>query len=310
MTTALVANLQKCCVYDGPGLRTVVFLMGCPLRCKWCQNPENLASQPVILYDPEKCTFCGNCLQHCEKQCGSLTTEGLLFDRDACIGCGICTTYCYTEARTLCGKRCSVQQVYDAVMRDQVFYRTSGGGVTLSGGEPSMHAEFCIALFRMLREAGIHTAMETCGFCQPNTMLRIAEHTDLFLYDFKAFSEEIHFKWTGQSNMQIKENLENLYALGKKIIIRIPLIPGVNDGAEFQRMMVYLSALKGLKRLHILPFHQVGASKYILSNQIYELEDMAECSMEYAQVHAETAQKYGFDVNIGGWDAGTASHAG
>lgn len=196
MTTALVSNIQKCCVYDGPGLRTVVFLMGCPLRCKWCQNPENLSMKPVVLYDHEKCLFCGKCLLYCEEKCSRLTPDGILIDRSVCVGCGVCTEHCYPEARTLCGSRKTVDEVYEAVMRDEVFYRTSGGGVTLSGGEPTMHKEFCIALFKKLHTANVPTALETCGFCASDTMKQIAEHTDLFLYDFKAFSEDIYRKWT------------------------------------------------------------------------------------------------------------------
>ncbi|MCD8357085.1 MAG: glycyl-radical enzyme activating protein [Clostridia bacterium] len=303
MTTGLVSNIQKCCVHDGPGLRTVVFLMGCPLSCKWCQNPENLAAKPIVLYDEEKCVSCGRCVPHCPHECGSLTQTGVQFDRSGCASCGACVDYCFTEAKTLCGKRMTVDEVYQAVMRDQVFYRTSGGGVTLSGGEPTLHAEFCIALFRKLKESGIHTAMETCGYCMPHTMLRIAEHTDLFLLDFKADTESVHEKWTGQSNQLIKENMRMLHDMGKQIIIRIPLIPGVNDGAEFEHMMRFLKQMKYLKKVHILPFHQIGSSKYTLSATPYELHDMPECDADYAAQHGEIAEKYGFEVNIGGWDA-------
>lgn len=203
----------------------------------------------------------------------------------------------------MCGRRMTVDEVYNAVMRDQVFYRDSGGGVTLSGGEPTMHAEFCTSLFHKLHESGIHTALETCGFCTTSTMRRIARETDLFLYDIKACTNEIHLQWTGQSNALIKKNLQMLHDMGKSIIIRIPLIPGVNDGSEFARIMEYLSALGKLQKVHIMPFHQIGASKYQLSNTQYELRDMPECTNEQAQQHAEIARRYGFDVNIGGWDA-------
>ncbi|MCQ5130074.1 glycyl-radical enzyme activating protein [Butyricicoccus faecihominis] len=303
MTTALVSNIQKCCVHDGPGLRTVVFLMGCPLRCKWCQNPENLATKPIVLFDTEKCARCGRCLPYCPHGCCTLTADGLRFDREACTGCGVCAEHCYIDAKTLCGRRMSVDETYQAVMRDQVFYRDSGGGVTLSGGEPTLHEAFATELFRRLQEAGIHTALETCGFCSSRAMLRIARHTDLFLYDFKALSDEVHRKWTGQSNEQIKENLSLLHEMGKQIIIRVPLIPGVNDGDEFERMLQYLLRMQGLRKLHLLPFHQVGASKYVLSDVGYDMAGVPECSVDYAQEHAVLAQNYGFDVNIGGWDA-------
>lgn len=303
MTTGLVSNIQKCCVHDGPGLRTVVFLMGCPLRCKWCQNPENLAMKPIVLYDEEKCVSCGRCLSHCPHECGRLTEHGVQFDRSKCTSCGACVDSCFIEAKSMCGKRMTVDEVYEAVMRDQIFYRTSGGGVTLSGGEPTMHTGFCVELFRKLKQASIHTAVETCGFCQNNTMLRLAEYTDLFLYDFKAYTESVHEKWTGQSNQLIKENLGLLHDMGKGIIIRIPLIPGVNDNEEFDRMLQFLQQFDQLKQIHIMPFHQIGASKYMLSATPYELKDMPECDSEYAEKHAEAARKAGFEVNIGGWDS-------
>lgn len=303
MPTALVSNIQKCCVYDGPGLRTVVFLMGCPLRCKWCQNPENLATGPIVLYDREKCVSCGRCLPYCPQGCGTITADGLKFDRTACTGCGACAEHCYIDAKTLCGRRMDVEEVYDAVMRDAVFYRDSGGGVTLSGGEPTLHAEFSTELLRRLHESGVHTALETCGFCSSRAMLRIAGQTDLFLYDFKVFSEDVHREWTGQSNEQIKENLRLLHDMGKQIIIRVPLIPGVNDEEEFERMVQFLSGFPNLKKLHILPFHQVGSSKYVLSDTAYAMRDVPECTVEHAERQAETARRYGFDVNIGGWDA-------
>lgn len=304
MTTALVSNIQKCCVHDGPGLRTVVFLMGCPLRCKWCQNPENLATRPIVLFDRDKCLACGRCLPACKEQCSAPDADGRLqIDRARCVGCGVCAERCYIEAKSVCGRRMTVGEVYDAVMRDQVFYRDSGGGVTLSGGEPLLHTGFCTELLGRLREAGVHTAVETCGFASPGAILRMAKQTDLFLYDCKAFSDDIHRQWTGQSNETIKQNLEQLLALGKSVIVRIPLIPGVNDGDEFDRMMRYLAQLKGVRKVHLMPFHQIGSSKYVLSDTPYAMGDVPECSIERAQQHASIAERCGFDVNIGGWDA-------
>lgn len=305
MASAMVSNIQKCCVYDGPGLRTVLFVMGCPLRCKWCQNPENLLPKPIVLFDKEKCLACGRCLAHCPAACNIITQDGLEIDRDKCTGCGACVDHCYIEAKSLCGGEMSVEEAFEKVMRDKVFYRDSGGGVTISGGEPTMHADFCVELFQKLRAEGVHTAMETCGFCTEKIILKVAEHTDLFLFDLKAYHSDVHEKWTGKPNQQILLNLMKLANLGKNIIVRIPFIPGVNDGDEFYAMMKFLSGLNGIKRVHILPFHQVGASKYVLSDTPYEMEEMEECSAEYAQKHAQIARDAGFDVNIGGWDAGT-----
>lgn len=300
---ALVSNIQKCCVHDGPGLRTVLFLMGCPLRCKWCQNPENLAARPVALFDAAKCVSCGRCLPMCTHAGSVLDAAGLRIDRGRCVGCGECIDACCTEAKTLCGREMTADEAFEAVMRDEIFYRRSGGGVTVSGGEPTMHAAFCRELFAKLHVAGIHTAMETCGWCAPETMREAAAETDLFLFDLKAVSPEVHREWTGRDNAPILRNLAFLLAGGKRVIIRIPLIPGVNTGAEFERMMAYLAGLPAVREVHILPFHQAGQSKYMLSGTPYALADMEECTEEIAQAHAEIARGYGFTVNVGGWDA-------
>lgn len=305
MASAMVSNIQKCCVYDGPGLRTVVFLMGCPLRCKWCQNPENLSNRPIVLFDKDKCVSCGRCLPYCPRHGTVVTPDGFAIDRTACTACGECLDACLTEAKTLCGREMTADEVFRAVMRDAVFYRTSGGGVTLSGGEPTLHPSFVIELFALLRAAGVHTAMETCGFCPEQTMRAVAQVTDLFLFDLKAYTEEVHRHWTGQSNEPILRNLRALCEDGREVIVRVPFIPGVNDGAEFDRMLDFLETLPGgPRRLHLLPFHQVGSSKYVLSDTAYELKDLPECTTELAQDHADRATARGFLVNVGGWDAG------
>ncbi|MBR2188372.1 MAG: glycyl-radical enzyme activating protein [Eubacterium sp.] len=303
METAIVANIQKCCVHDGPGLRTVIFLKGCPLRCAWCQNPENLTASPSLLYNRESCLSCGACLEHCERGAGVLTAQGLVFDRTKCRTCTACADSCLTGAKSVCGKQMTVQEVYNYAMQDEMFYRTSGGGVTLSGGEPTIHAAFCRELFDRLHESGVHTALETCGYCRQEVMQRLAESTDLFLFDFKLYSEKAHIQWTGKSNQIIRQNLEQLTADGRRVIVRIPLVPGVNDGEEFLAMMRYLSGLRGLKQIHIMPFHQVGSSKYGLAGKAYQMTGKAECTAEYAQAHALISEQYGFDTNIGGWDA-------
>lgn len=299
-----VANIQKFCVHDGPGIRTVVFFMGCPLRCRWCQNPENLHAAPVIMYDREKCVACGECLEACPKteKTGEGKIPSLEIQRDQCISCGSCSERCLTEAKSICGKLMTVDEIYYEVMKDETFFRSSGGGVTLSGGEPLLYAPFVEKLLSKFQRAGICTTVETCGYIPKKSMEIVVDTVDLFLYDFKICTKELHKKWTDRENDLIKENLEYLMKRDQRLIIRIPLIPGVNDGEEFRTMMEYLSRYKNLRQIHILPFHQIGSNKYTLTDREYEMEEFKECTVENAQTCAKVAEEYGFEVNIGGWD--------
>lgn len=301
-TKTYVANIQKFCVHDGPGIRTVAFLMGCPLRCKWCQNPENLNAHPVVMFDAGKCVGCADCVKACVHGCNSLAEEGIRIQRQLCISCGACAEACLTEARSLCGEEKTVEELYHEIMKDEVFFRNSGGGVTLSGGEPALHPKFVSELFNKFKLAGIHTAIETSGSVPNENMRRIAGETELFLYDYKIDTRELHIRWTKRDNDVIKENLEYLVRNNKRIIIRIPLIPGVNDGEEFEKIIRYLSRFPMLRQIHLLPFHQVGSSKYALTGTSYEMEHVDECLSENAAACALIARERGFDVNIGGWD--------
>lgn len=303
MTSAYVSNIQKFCVHDGPGIRSVVFLMGCPLRCKWCQNPENFTGRPVLMYSESRCIGCGECLRHCTHGCGEAPADGTLaMNRAVCTGCGDCAEHCYVQAKTLCGASMAVDEAYRAVMKDEMFYRETGGGVTLSGGEATLYPAFCTELLEKLREQEIHTAVETCGYCDEAVLRGIAAYTDLFLYDLKAISPGVHHEWTGVDNVGILSNLAMLLESGSRVVVRIPLVPGVNDGEEFRRMMQWLCARPALREVHILPFHQAGSSKYIQVGAHYEMEHVPECPPELAEKHAEIAREYGFQVNIGGWD--------
>jgi pyruvate formate lyase activating enzyme len=303
MEKAMIANIQKCCVHDGPGMRTVIFFMGCPLRCKWCQNPENLVPETRVMYDAEKCIHCGACLKVCPKQFQLPVVERRIFDPELCDGCGACAEACLPEAKQICGRRMSVDEVYSEASKDRVFYRNSGGGITVSGGEPTVHISFVEKLLSRARCDGINTAMETCGFCSAETMKRAAAVTDLFLFDIKAVTPEIHQKWTEVDNAVIMENFSMLHDLGKDMIVRIPLIPGVNTGDEFKKIIEFICRFKRIRKVHILPFHQWGANKYEMLGMKYFMKDAEECSGEIAERVADYARSIGFDVNISGWDS-------
>jgi pyruvate formate lyase activating enzyme len=277
--------------------------MGCPLRCKWCQNPENLVGKPVVLFDENKCVKCGECIRCCEYQANSIDETGRIkFQSEKCTACGKCADACLYDARSLCGKALTVDEVFSEVMKDEVFFRNTGGGVTLSGGECTIYPEFTKKLLSKFKECGIHTAIETCGYCKRQSFEIIKDSVDLFLYDFKLYTAQLHEKWTGKNNNLIMENLEYLSSINKHIVIRIPLIEGINDKEEFHRMMKYLKKLPQLKEIHIMPFHQIGSSKYTSLGMDYEMSKWKECSLLEAEKCKKIAEDYGFLVNIGGWD--------
>lgn len=303
MRKAYISNIQKFCVHDGPGIRTVVFFMGCPLRCMWCQNPENFYNRPVMMFDFKKCTSCGMCIQKCKRQAIYKKNTGeIVTDRNLCVLCGDCTSCCRQQAREICGNAKTVDDVFEEVMKDEIFFRNTGGGITLSGGECTMFPEFTVELLEKFKARGIHTAIETSGYCKHEDLKIIENETDLFLYDLKLITPALHKIWTGQGNGLIMKNLEHLVSSGRRVVIRIPLISGVNDGVEFGLILEYLRKLRGIKEIHLLPFHQLGACKYRLSGQSYEMHDWQECSKETVEKCTIQAENEGFKVNVGGWN--------
>ena len=237
-----IFDIQKFCSNDGPGIRTTVFFKGCPLRCVWCHNPESQRSDREILSYPEKCTGCG--------RCRNLTTEDTDF-------------VCYNGAKEICGKTVSSDYVIDQVMRDYEFYKTSGGGLTLSGGEPLFQFEFSLEILKKAKENDLHTAIETCGFADSDKIKQIAEYTDLFLFDFKETDPELHKTYTGADNVLIQKNLYLLNDLKKDIILRCPIIPGYNDRKEnYDKICELANTLTSIIGIEIEPYHAFGESKY------------------------------------------------
>lgn len=244
----MLFNIQKFSVQDGPGLRTTVFFKGCNLRCRWCHNPESWKPEPQLLHFAEKCTGCGLCWQVCT--------------RETCILCGECAETCIAGARSLCGKEYTVEEVMTQVRKDRPFYDKSGGGVTFSGGECMLQPDFLGALLGTCRQEGISTAVDTAGCVPFQRFEMILPDTDLFLYDIKCVSPELHKAYTGVDNARILENYRRLIELGIRVWVRIPVIPDFNDApAEMEKLRAFLAQNRP-ERLELLPYHSLGLSKY------------------------------------------------
>jgi len=258
----IIFNIQRYSIHDGPGIRTTVFLKGCPLTCFWCQNPESQRLEPEILFDRTRCTSCGQCIVTCPSGSNALTDKVVKIDRNKCTGCGQCVAVCPNQSRRLAGRSATVDEVMEEVLRDRRFYENSGGGITLSGGEPSMQADFALELLRRCKEDRLHTALDTCGYTLRKTMQRLLEYTDLVLYDIKCLDPAKHIRATGKSNELILENAKKM-ARSKEMWIRVPLVPGFNDSEEEVRMILtFIKEELGLTKTDLHRYNPLGEEKY------------------------------------------------
>ncbi len=261
MKKGIIFNIQKFCIHDGDGIRTCVFLKGCPLRCIWCHNPESLDRKPALSFSKTKCSACGRCVEDCPAR--AIQDGSLKIDRNSCVNCGRCVTECLNNANEIIGKEKTSQEVLDEVIKDKIFYATSGGGLTVSGGEPSYQPDFTLELLAHTKEQGISLAIETCGIGSRDFYEKTADLGTTFLFDIKCIDPIRHKKLTGADNTHILSNLRYLMNRNADVIIRLPLIPDCNDSDEdIEKLCAFLNDNKGKYRYaEIMPYHTLGIGK-------------------------------------------------
>jgi pyruvate formate lyase activating enzyme len=301
-TVGLIADIERFALHDGPGIRTLVFLKGCPLGCLWCSSPHTRRGAPELLYDRRLCSASGRCVEVCPQDAITLAAEGgIEIDRELCDGCGDCVEVCPSGALELSGRLVTAPQLLEEVTRDEGFYRRSGGGVTLGGGEPTAQAEFAVEFLRLCKRRFLHTAMETCGHVEWSILDRLLDTLDLVYMDIKHMDEEHHRRFTGVSNRIILANVER--TAGRcQVILRLPVIPGFNDSEENVIATARFAASlgDGCRRLELLPYHRLGIDHYRRLGEDYALEGVEPPGPRELEKLRSIAEACGVDVLICG----------
>ena len=287
--------------HDGPGIRTTVFLKGCPLNCWWCHNPENWKHVPSEVYIAERCIGCGICIEVCPNQALTRIPQGIIVEPDRCVHCGLCVDACPSEARERTGWSVTVPELVSTIERDIPFYEQSKGGVTFSGGEPLCQAEFLMAMLKACGQLEIHRAVDTSGYAAGDVLLQVARFTDLFLFDLKVLDSITHRANTGMDNAGILANLRQLSGSGADIIIRIPLIPGVNDDERnLSKIGEFIAALPRKHPVNLLPYHGAAAGKHKKLGIGFRGANVTTPAKERVAEIVQYLSGFGLTVSVGG----------
>lgn len=295
-----VFDIERFAINDGPGIRTIVFLTGCPLRCLWCANPESQKPDPKLMYWEKRCLGCKQCIKVCEP--GALSWDnGIKLDRSKCTLCGKCAEACNSEALTIVGKKMSVTDVFKQVNKDAAFYEISDGGITFSGGEAFAQPRFLLALAKEAKVQGYHTCVETTGYVEWDILRDIMPYIDIFLYDIKCMDNELHKTITGVGNELILKNYLRLLEYGKKTVVRFPLIPTKTDSDDnILKIIEFVKNHNPCGRIDILPYHRLGISKYDRLGMAYNLVDILPPTAERTEEIRKLFEDNGFNVLVGG----------
>ena len=299
---ALIFDVKRYAINDGPGIRVTIFLKGCPLSCRWCHNPESISPKVQKMYSKNKCIGCGECVSTCPIQACELTADGIVTDDSICLRCGQCAEVCPALATEMSGHYESVTELLKVIENERPFFDQSGGGVTFSGGEPLLYPEFLTEILDACGQLNIHRTIDTAGLAKTQTLLEVAKRTDLFLYDLKLMDSERHKQWTGVGNRRILQNLKALAKTGAEIQIRIPLINGVNsDEKNIEATAVFVASLCGpRKAISLLPYHNLAGGKSAKLGQEYDPGPMSEPDeKELARVITQFAA-HGLTATAGG----------